>query len=199
MERSRHGQYFLFYDNGKSACRTGLGVTIPKNQHLWQLPIGSKSCTALADPRRMDLEGFRECKYPCILHFPVCGIEWLKAKYRTLGNFPDKWLGNMPLNESFHKDAREEHKSGGDALQTLFAEQVMLDSSQADVQVACGTCARLTDHLTVLDSFLTGKALPKAGEQKSSATYAVAEGETMKGVERGWILSKAMGYLSPEL
>ena len=198
MNRSRHGQYFLFYDNGKSACRAGIAAT-PKNQHLWQLPAGLRSCTALADPRRMDVEGFRECKDPCILHFAVCGVQWLAGKYKTLGNFPDKWLGSMPINDSFHKDAREAYLSGlsgTDTMKELFAEQVMLDSVQAGIQITCGTCIRLTDHLATLDSAFVATASLGATAEKPAVSHAVARGDSVLGVERGWILSKAMGYLA---
>merc|ERR1711971_341008 len=107
MDRSSRGQYLQFYDNGKSACHVGLGAQ-PKSQHLWRLPAGCRSCTALADPRSMNVEGYRSCRDPCILHFPVCGLAWLMGKYRTLGDFPDAWLGGrVRLPESFHSDARK--------------------------------------------------------------------------------------------
>lgn len=151
MDRSKRGQYFLFYDNGKSACRTDCHAN-PKNQHIWQLPPGSTSCTALADPRHMDVDGFVDCPDPCILHFPVCGLSWLTGKYRTLGRFPDKWLGKVNLSESFHKDARDLAESCS-ALEDLFMQEVLLeDKSEVGRQLEARTCMRILDHAELLDA-----------------------------------------------
>merc|ERR1719433_808019 len=55
MDRTQDKQYLLFYDNGKSACRV-LSEAVPESQHLWKLPRGRRSRTALADARRLQLE-----------------------------------------------------------------------------------------------------------------------------------------------
>ena len=81
----------------------------------------------------------------------------------------------------------------------MFMEQVLLDSREATAQIACGTCTRLTEHLTTLDAVSTGTVAPDATADGAADSYAVANGDRAVGVERGWILSKAMGYLSPEL
>lgn len=192
MERSRRGQYFLFYDNGKSACRTECRAT-PKNQHIWQLPPGMTSCTALADPRHLDVDGFVDCVDPCILHFPVCGLGWLTSKYRTLGRFPDKWLGKVNLSESFHKDARD-LAEGCNGLEDLFTQEVLLEN-EAEVarQLGSQTCLRIVGHAELLDSEVQAP-LPETADEKAKALPSSHNSQPL-GIEKGWILSKAMKYL----
>ena len=193
MERSKRGQYFLFYDNGKSVCRSGCNA-IPRNQHIWQLPSGTKSCTALADPRHMDVDGFLECADPCILHFPVCGLSWLTSKYQTLGKFPDKWLGKVNLSESFHKDARDLAMSGND-LEDMFVREVLLeDDGEVGRQVDSQTCLRIHDHAELLDAEV--EAATSDTNDKSEANQAsLPLADSLLGIEKGWILSKAINYL----
>mmetsp|Transcript_10804 Transcript_10804/g.30464 ORF Transcript_10804/g.30464 Transcript_10804/m.30464 type:complete len:571 (-) Transcript_10804:129-1841(-) len=199
MDRSRRGQYLLFYDNGKSACRAGQGAK-PRSQHLWHLPRGKRSCTALADMRRMDVEAYRECSDPCILHFPVCGLAWFEAKYRTLGDFPDSWLEKIKLPESFHSDAREACASGNGALEAIFRHEVLLDDpAEAARQVSCGTCMRITEHTNVLNSIPVqsgGVEKPEPPPKAAPAPPVAGPLPSLpQGIERGWILSKSMGYL----
>ena len=132
--RTNHGQYMLCYDNGKSAARVVDGL-VPRNVHTWRLPrVDSSvpttvaadasaadddttlqtppmvSCTALADPRSLDLSRVLTLPRgePCILHFVVCGIEWFCAKYRFLGNIPSSWFGGaLPIPPCFHLDSRD--------------------------------------------------------------------------------------------
>ena len=99
----------LCYDNGKSAVRVVQGAR-PRSVHSWILPDPKKmpSKTALVDPRALDLNRMRRCSDPCILHFVVCGLPWLKAKYEMLGAFEDAWFGGkLPIAPSFHLDARD--------------------------------------------------------------------------------------------
>ncbi|CAE8611843.1 unnamed protein product [Polarella glacialis] len=200
MDRSKRSQYLLFFDNGKSACRTGCAAK-PKSQHLWQLPSGHRSCTGLADPRSLDVEGYRSCSDPCILHFPICGLAWLQGKYQTLGSFPDAWLGKVPLFESFHKDAREAHAAGDEALKALFFREVMLDDPiEVERQLASGTCIRILEHTQLLNATpltpreATATGCPERPRQISDATAGPMD-EGPQGIERGWIMSKAMGFL----
>lgn len=211
MDRSRRGQYLLFYDNGKSICRTGLGAR-PKSQHLWILPPGHRSCTALADPRNLDVEGYRECADPCILHFPVCGLAWLRAKYQTLGAFPDSWLGGkVKLPQSFHTDCRDACAVGPSGLDELFTQEVLLnDAREIARQVASGVCLRITGHTIALDSVarpldtelaepsrsnLAGATSLEAEDDNTAKKATVLPDAGPQGIERGWLLSKAMAYL----
>lgn len=221
MNRSRRRQYLLFYDNGKSACRSGINGAKPQSQHLWRLPDGSRSCTALADPRRLDVEGYRDCNDPCILHFPVCGVSWLHAKYRTLGAFSDSWLGGkVKLPASFHSDAREACAAGRGELDELFRREVLLDDvGEIERQLACGTCLRIVGHAALLEAvvYKDDSSCTDASQVAEGADAAVATADAPataarrcgatpapapapldagpQGIERGWILSKAMGFL----
>lgn len=226
MDRSKRGQYLLFYDNGKSACHTGIPGAKPRSQHLWSLPAGRKSCTALADARRLDVEGFRACEDPCILHFPVCGLGWLQSKYRVLGHFPDAWLGKVNVPVSFHSDCRDAASAdaeaatsgsdGGGRMEDLFRREVLLDdAAEAARQISCGSCMRVDAHALLLDAVpssasTTPATAPPAAEAAIGAGASrVADvtttgvrgdgaevgGGGLQGIERGWILSKSMGYL----
>lgn len=63
--------------------------------------------SALPDPRELRLDEFLECSDPCILHYPSCGLDWLRDKYKLLGSFPSSWFGgSLPIAPSFHLDAR---------------------------------------------------------------------------------------------
>eukprot|EP00607_Mallomonas_marina_P008828 CAMPEP_0182420962 /NCGR_PEP_ID=MMETSP1167-20130531/6095_1 /TAXON_ID=2988 /ORGANISM="Mallomonas Sp, Strain CCMP3275" /LENGTH=292 /DNA_ID=CAMNT_0024597577 /DNA_START=76 /DNA_END=954 /DNA_ORIENTATION=- len=45
---------------------------------------------------------------PVILHYVVCGLNWLEQKYQILGSFPDSWFaGSLPIPPCFHLDARD--------------------------------------------------------------------------------------------
>ena len=196
MDRSKRGQYFLFYDNGKSAVRSDCGA-VSRNQHVWHVPSGQKCCTALADPRHMDIDGFLSCTDPCVLHFPVCGLSWLNGKYKTLGFFPDRWLGKVPLSESFHKDARNlaSAENAEEALEEVFLREVHLgDAAEASRQLISGTCMRVLGHVVALDSVeVPSKCLPNTSACPSSSDNILDS--NLMGIEKGWILSKAMGYL----
>jgi hypothetical protein len=114
--RTTHGQYMLCYDNGKSAVRVVKGAR-PLSVHSWILPDPKEmpSKTALVDPRALDLSRVRRCNDPCILHFVVCGLPWLKAKYEMLGAFEDAWFGGkLPIAPSFHLDARDAFLAAGE-------------------------------------------------------------------------------------
>lgn len=107
--RTRHGQYMLCYDNGKSAVRLVDGVA-PASVHSWNLPGSSlRRRTALADPRSFKADDFESgLDEPCILHYVACGKFWLRTKYEILGRFDDAWFGGaLPIAPSFHLDARD--------------------------------------------------------------------------------------------
>eukprot|EP00929_Paragymnodinium_shiwhaense_P022030 TRINITY_DN14200_c0_g1_i1.p2 TRINITY_DN14200_c0_g1~~TRINITY_DN14200_c0_g1_i1.p2 ORF type:complete len:271 (+),score=43.81 TRINITY_DN14200_c0_g1_i1:180-992(+) len=207
--RSKRGQYLLYYDNGKSVCRAGLGAR-PLSQHLWKLGSEHRSCTALADPRRLDVENYRVCEDPCILHFPVCGLDWFLGKYKTLGDFPDSWLGGqVKLPASFHGDARDACAEGTDVIRNIFEREVLLDDpAQAERQVQSGVCLRLDDHASLLEAVRKPVEKPAAVATQSAAAgtsggYGAAQSSSgnvaadsgPQGIELGWILSKSMNYL----
>eukprot|EP00928_Gymnodinium_smaydae_P043120 TRINITY_DN28962_c0_g3_i1.p1 TRINITY_DN28962_c0_g3~~TRINITY_DN28962_c0_g3_i1.p1 ORF type:complete len:570 (+),score=90.12 TRINITY_DN28962_c0_g3_i1:40-1749(+) len=196
MDRSARGQYLLFYDNGKSACRTIPGA-VPKSQHLWRLPEGRRSCTALADARNMKIDGYRSCRDPCILHFPICGFSWLSGKYRTLGDFPDAWLGGkVRLPESFHSDARAAFAAGPEVLEALYRKEVLLeDAAEAERQIAAGTCVRIEEHALELGAIKSSEPATVASQKVAQRQEPTSMSTGPKGIELGWILSKSMDYL----
>lgn len=69
-------------------------------------PLANRS--AMADPRELRFEEVLECSDPCVLHYPCCGLDWLRDKYRLLGSFPSSWFGGkLPIAPCFHLDARD--------------------------------------------------------------------------------------------
>ena len=118
--RRSHGQYFLAYDIGKSAVRILPNVQC-SNVHKFTI-VGSKknSQKLKSNPHRgkgvygcdrrtkFRPKTFYETQDPVILHYVVCGLPWLRAKYAMLGAFPNSWYGGkIPIAPSFHRDARD--------------------------------------------------------------------------------------------
>jgi len=143
-QRTKHGQYMLCYDNGKSVCRVVRGAK-PSNVHKWSLPTpGSMpSRTALVDPRHLNLSEVRKCSDPCVLHYVVCGLPWLKSKYEMLGSFEDAWFGGkLPIAPSFHLDARDALLRGD--VETVWNTQVVFrDESVMRSHVKAGVLLRM--------------------------------------------------------
>lgn len=74
--------------------------------------------TAMADPRELRFDEILECEDPCVLHYPSCGLDWLRDKYRLLGGFPSSWFGGkLPIQPCFHLDARDTINGGLDGSQ----------------------------------------------------------------------------------
>lgn len=77
--------YFSYYGNGKSAVRlskyvTPVGVHNFRYTNYKRLNFISKWKTKFIEPT------------PCILHFACCDFDTFLEKYKTLGNFGDKWF-----------------------------------------------------------------------------------------------------------
>mmetsp|Transcript_18320 Transcript_18320/g.59516 ORF Transcript_18320/g.59516 Transcript_18320/m.59516 type:complete len:132 (+) Transcript_18320:1371-1766(+) len=131
-------------------------------------------------------------------------MSWFLAKYQTLGNFSDTWLGKVKVPDCFHSDARELCAAGEEALRAKFrAEVIIEDPEEVGRQLACGTCLRIEDHARLLDSIAaaaTPSAAPKvaprgAAPRPAGAPALAPMDQGPVGIERGWMLSKAMGYL----
>ncbi|CEM22552.1 unnamed protein product [Vitrella brassicaformis CCMP3155] len=157
VERLGRGQYFAFYDNGKSAARVVPGLRA-RDVHRWALPPSTGGSSprwgsTFADLRALAAGGgpaatengegrggrpvydssFRDG--PCILHFAVCGLSWLMDKYQRLGGFHDSWLGGkLPIAPSFHLDCRDVVARGDEQqIERFYRSRVMFDeSSDAD-------------------------------------------------------------------
>ena len=97
--------------------------------------------TAMVDPRELRVDEVLECEDPCVLHYPSCGLEWLKDKYRLLGGFPSSWFGGkLPIAPCFHLEARDaiqarfnaptgeraRQDAAEDAVRELYRREVML-------------------------------------------------------------------------
>lgn len=95
---------------------------------------------AMVDPRELHFDEVLECNDPYVLHYPSCGLDWLRDKYRLLGNFPSSWFGGkLPIAPCFHLDARNAFHEGiafveqgagadveGDRSRELYRNEVML-------------------------------------------------------------------------
>lgn len=160
QERTAHAQFFLFYDNGKSLVRVQADVA-PASAHHWHALSSSTSSSSVLVGTKTNFYDARQNVAPqdvllepersrtSVLHFAVCGLEWLEEKYARLGRFPDVWGGRgptdraIPIAPCFHTQARDiSSSSGGSGLETLYRSHVMLDASSREwhEQVAAGVC-----------------------------------------------------------
>jgi hypothetical protein len=182
--RTQHGQYMLCYDNGKSACRVVEGAR-PASVHSWILPsstttkITMQSKTALVDPRNLNLQKIRKCSDPCILHYVVCGLPWLKSKYEMLGAFQDAWFGGrLPIAPSFHLDARDALLNNN--IESIWNSQVIFQNEEIlQEHLDTGVLLRLVKPREVLlgrKEVVLAKATLKKGESKKK-NQTQSEGE----------------------
>lgn len=156
--RTGHGQYMLAYDNGKAAVRVLPERVVPQSVHRWRaLKPEEKlrlACSrdgegggeapqlvnrsAMADPRELNFEQVLECVDPCVLHYTGCGFDWLRDKYRLLGNFPSSWFGGkLPIAPCFHLDARDAMR-GGTAAPDETKSGAMRDGTAAPDETKSG-------------------------------------------------------------
>ena len=95
---------------------------------------------AMADPRELRFDEVLECSDPCVLHYPSCGLNWLRDKYHLLGSFPSSWFdGKLPIAPCFHLDARDAihthtHR-GKEALASPDNGGSVSEGSEGDVEV----------------------------------------------------------------
>lgn len=209
-QRTRHEQFFLFYDNGKAIVRVQEGV-VPASVHHWrhlqssgnnleETPTAAMASRSnFFDARRNiaqeDVLVEPDGQRACVLHYPVCGVEWLREKYERLGDFPDVWGGTsgereMKIAPCFHTQARdvvvrssecgddeeerEREATIAEALEELYRSHVMLDASEPanalewQRQIAAGVCEEIRFPAELLAKFepLGGSS---TGDQRSSA------------------------------
>jgi hypothetical protein len=118
-QRTNHQQFLLYYDNGKSAIKVyenGRHNIYPKSVHQW---VSSHPISNFYDPRDVTTTATTNSNSfstklqvllsnACILHYPVCSLDWILEKYLQLGDFPDTWFnGKLKMKASFHTDARD--------------------------------------------------------------------------------------------
>ena len=111
---SGKSQYFLAYQNGKSAARLHPDL-LPNGVHGFDVPENYTLVTSL----------------PCVLHYLNCGFQNYYKKYAQLGNFPDYWWGSKstPICFPFHLASRDAYCSGDMAcMAALYQEFVLYDN-----------------------------------------------------------------------
>ena len=266
--RTRHGQYMLAYDNGKSAVRVLPGRVVPQSVHRWRTlkpgerenaldppreasggdvtdavfpsaqeqetgseggrststSAGQQSAAAMfdgsagngrdgsegapqgpaagegdsdqlvnriamADPRELRFDEVLDCRDPCVLHYPSCGLDWLRDKYRLLGSFPSSWFdGKLPIGPCFHLDARNAFhggegapaspddgdgvgervgagvEEGGDGGRSLYRNEVMLcpeeHSEEMQAQLEHGVLRVIDGPARVIQQAVDARASP---------------------------------------
>lgn len=146
---------------------------------------------AMADPRELRFDEVLECSDPCVLHYPSCGLGWLRDKYRLLGSFPSSWFdGKLPIAPCFHLDARNAvHQGHGmtdppdeggsvcdsaerDGGRALYREEVMLcpkeNSEEMQAQLEHGVLRVLGEPASVIEQARDGRGHP--GSEITPAT-----------------------------
>mmetsp|Transcript_2839 Transcript_2839/g.3937 ORF Transcript_2839/g.3937 Transcript_2839/m.3937 type:complete len:427 (-) Transcript_2839:214-1494(-) len=217
-QRTRHSQFLLCYDNGKSAVRLVQGSSAI-SVHAWNIPSNLKYRTALTDARKLEFDSidYNLRFEPCILHYVVCGLFWLETKYKVLGHFDNAWFGGaLPIAPSFHLDARDIVLSNDPlALHSFYNAHVAPPPPHIlNKHIEAGVCRRYFAISTFLKQFAlsaestlsSSSALP----QSISTSFATKEVHNVEknadneisqqsqvknndkfNFERAWILSTA--------
>ena len=120
---------FLFYANGKTSVRCGVGAC-PVSVHAWGRKDPLRGGTN--DPRHgaLSLDASVACR---VLHYACCSFAQLRRKYETLGAFPNSCVAGTVHHEpdTFHCKCRDAFLTGGPpALAALFERCVVLDDSR---------------------------------------------------------------------
>jgi len=136
---------YIAYTSGKAAVRLD-STPVPHGVHRFSCP-GAPAKTLVA-------------RRSFVLHYPCCGFSRMLKKYEMLGNFADKWFGQVSIepNMSFHALARDCVSAGRheDAL-ALYRARVMLTAVDTDMRerlLESGHLLRVTgpaDSLLVID------------------------------------------------
>lgn len=185
QSRSPFRQFFLFYDNGKSMVRVSRenAAAGPSSVHHWRLQ--GKSHSNFYDPRRSEAVWSEPHHRGCILHYPVCGLEWLMEKYARLGAFADTWgsgAKKLTIQPCFHTQARDIAIASRDDkkrdMRKLFESQVMLQEGGGEWprQLRSQVCQEITfpKELLARERDLW---LPDAARASDTATSDVAKEE----------------------
>lgn len=199
QQRTQHSQFFLFYDNGKSMVRVSESYnSAPASVHHWRVSpkissgsdcIPTTSKTNFHDARRnfapenVAVEPIGE--RACILHYPVCGLEWMREKYERLGDFSNVWGGSssgdraMQIRLCFHTQARDAVMPKTDrencgSLRELYESHVMLDldahAREWQQQVTAGVCEEI-DFVAQLLTKLGFEQPVAAADRKHNQRY----------------------------
>lgn len=179
--RTEAGNYFLYYDNGKSAVRV-------RRRHDGGKPLAPTSVHLLADPGQVEelvhmraawsnfpQPELEEIGLPWlisrpeevvssakVLHYPATHYERLFRKYDHLKEFPSvRFGGALIVPPSFHLEARDcytKHTGNGQDVQKkelkLLMERSAFLSNRADVDqhLRAGTLVRVCAASTTLQA-----------------------------------------------
>ncbi len=126
---SGKGQYFLAYQNGKSAARIYPNL-LPNSVHSFDIPEEHTLVTSS----------------PAVLHYLNCGFQNYYKKYAQLGNFPDYWWRSKsnPIRVPFHLASRDAYCSGDiNQMVALYQKFVLYSNSminQSLIEEGIFTC-----------------------------------------------------------
>lgn len=111
---SGKSQYFLAYQNGKSAARIH-PTLLPNSVHSLDIP----ECHTLVT------------SFPSILHYLNCGFQNYYKRYAQLENFPDYWWRSKsnPIRVPFHLASRDAYCSGDRTCMAALYQEFILYSS----------------------------------------------------------------------
>jgi hypothetical protein len=148
--------YFNLYATGKSA-----GKIDP-----FLIPVDVHNFT-----RRLQFKQQIDCKTrilgdnAIILHYPNCGLQNFITKYKTLGDFRDRWFGNNEVFP-FHREARDICATGDDeAVIKFYRERVRLHPHE-DLErlLGHGILARITAPADMIEHLKAGG--PSTGSRR---------------------------------
>ncbi|MFS8856216.1 glycosyltransferase family 2 protein, partial [Synechococcus sp. H55.2] len=111
---SGKSQYFLAYQNGKSAARVYPSI-LPNSVHSFDIPEEHTLVTSS----------------PTVLHYLNCGFQNYYKKYAQLGNFPDYWWRSKSnlIRVPFHLRSRDAYCSGDiNQMVALYQELTLYDN-----------------------------------------------------------------------
>ncbi|CAK9018825.1 unnamed protein product [Durusdinium trenchii] len=180
-QRTKAHNYFLYYDNGKSAVKipaqgsediapTSVHVLYPPN-NFKEFIVGNMGWTTFAEHElfEMNLTWMKACHDEIVvgakvLHYPATHFERLWRKYHHLGNFPAvRFGGELVVPASFHLEARDEYLKYSDKttqqekLKELLERAAFLSDEEVQSQLETGSVVSID---TVRESLRQGVWIP---------------------------------------
>jgi hypothetical protein len=132
---------FHLYDNGKAAARI--------SPQLLPISVHEFACETAGGELDRRHEAIGDSQL--ILHYPNCGLQRLRTKYRTLGPFADKWFGTLDVIP-FHREARDLIGQGdAERILRFYQERVMRHADDdVDELIAAGILRRIEEPARLL-------------------------------------------------
>ena len=170
--RTRAGKFFLYYENGKCACRvdtSGRWVAVSVHLCLPRRPDGAWDDARLLERGRSNDARNRgltpaPAERAAVLHYPLWDAEALWRKYELHGAFSDTLVsgattkGGLQWGACFHTECRDHYLAHRDepdrargAMADLFRRTVCLhDAPELERQIACGVLVRIPTPAAIL-------------------------------------------------